>query len=74
MDLGFNLNLEQKQSLIMTPQLQMAIELLQFSSLELEEYIEEELKDNLLLERLEKESWKEGADYAVYDQDNDYNY
>ncbi|HLV09332.1 MAG TPA: RNA polymerase factor sigma-54, partial [Halanaerobiales bacterium] len=66
MDLGFDLNLEQKQQLIMTPRLQMAIELLQFSSLELKEYIDEELKENPLLERDSMEyDGKEGTDYAV---------
>lgn len=53
MDLALNLNvdLEQKQELVMTPKLQMAIKLLQYSSMELNEYIEEEMKDNPLLER-----------------------
>lgn len=75
MDLSFNLNLEQKQQLIMTPQLQMAIELLQFSSLELEEHINEELKENPLLERLEKEEDRDrGLDYAVNNDENDLNY
>lgn len=54
MDLGLTLNLEQKQELVMTPQLQMAIELLQFSSQELQEYVDEELKDNPLLEKDEE--------------------
>lgn len=75
MDLSFNLNLEQKQQLIMTPQLQMAIELLQFSSLELEEYINEELKENPLLERLEREEdGEKGLDYAIDREDNGLNY
>jgi RNA polymerase sigma-54 factor len=51
MEFGFNLNLEQKQTLIMTPQLQMAIEILQFSSQDLEDYVEEEIKINPLLEK-----------------------
>ncbi len=51
MDLGLNLNLEQSQKLIMTPKLQLAIELLQFSTHDLEEYVEEELKSNPLLEK-----------------------
>ena len=51
MDLGLTLNLEQKQELVMTPQLQMAIELLQFSSQDLQDYVAEELKNNPMLER-----------------------
>ncbi len=76
MDLGFNLNLEQKQSLVMTPQLQMAIELLQFSSLDLEEHIEEEIKSNPLLERLEKEvnNHRREDYYVNYDDEGRFNY
>ncbi len=45
--------LQQKQttSLVMTPQLQQAIKLLQLSNLELAEYVEEQLESNPLLER-----------------------
>lgn len=50
MDLGFSLNLEQKQQLVMTPKLQIAIEILQYNTQELEEFIEEEVKENPLLE------------------------
>ena len=45
------LDLRQSQSLVMTPQLQQAIKLLQFSSLDLLEYVEQELRENPLLER-----------------------
>ncbi|MFP4020391.1 MAG: RNA polymerase sigma-54 factor [Halanaerobium sp.] len=55
MKLDMNLNLEQKQELVMTPKLQLAIEILQYSSLELNEYIEEEMKENPLLDILEAE-------------------
>ena len=44
------LDLRQSQSLVITPQLQQAIKLLQLSSIELAEYIEQELTDNPLLE------------------------
>ncbi|MFW6280493.1 MAG: RNA polymerase factor sigma-54 [Halanaerobium sp.] len=53
MKLDVNINLEQKQELIMTPRLQMAIQILQYSSLELSEYIQEEIKENPLLDLLE---------------------
>jgi RNA polymerase sigma-54 factor len=45
------LDLRQVQSLVMTPQLQQAIKLLQMSSLELVQYVEQELEQNPLLER-----------------------
>ncbi|HEX4113519.1 MAG TPA: RNA polymerase factor sigma-54 [Stellaceae bacterium] len=45
------LDLRQTQALVMTPQLQQAIKLLQFSNLELNEFIEGELETNPLLDR-----------------------
>ena len=45
------LELRQSQSLVMTPQLQQAIKLLQFSHLELREFVENELAENPMLER-----------------------
>ncbi len=51
MSLGPTLELRQSQSLVMTPQLQQAIKLLQLSNIELSAYIEQELERNPLLER-----------------------
>jgi RNA polymerase sigma-54 factor len=51
MALTQRLELRQGQSLIMTPQLQQAIKLLQLSNLELADYVEQELERNPLLER-----------------------
>ncbi len=51
MALGPRLDLRQSQSLVMTPQLQQAIKLLQMSNVELSEYIEQEIEQNPLLER-----------------------
>jgi len=48
------LELKQGQSLVMTPQLQQAIKLLQMSNLELQAFVESELEKNPLLERDEK--------------------
>ncbi len=45
------LELRQGQSLVMTPQLQQAIKLLQMSNLELQAFVESELEKNPLLER-----------------------
>ncbi len=46
-----SLDLRQSQNLVMTPQLQQAIKLLQLSNIELAEFIEEELSQNPLLEK-----------------------
>ena len=51
MALSQRLDLRQSQSLVMTPQLQQAIKLLQFSSNELREFVESELQQNPMLER-----------------------
>lgn len=50
MKLGYNLALEQVQKLIMTPELRQAIQLLQFNSLELNEYLKHQIEENPLLE------------------------
>ncbi len=50
MGLGPSLSIRQTQALVLTPQLQQAIKLLQLSNLELEAYIAEELSKNPLLE------------------------
>jgi RNA polymerase sigma-54 factor len=50
MVLAPRLDLRQSQSLVMTPQLQQAIKLLQLSNLELSEYVAEELEKNPMLE------------------------
>src|SRR3978361_2071707 len=51
MALGTRLEMRQGQSLVITPQLQQAIKLLQLSSIELETYLEAELERNPLLQR-----------------------
>ena len=55
------LELRQRQSLVMTPQLQKAIKLLQFSNLELREFVEKEIADNPLLELNDEESFSESS-------------
>jgi RNA polymerase sigma-54 factor len=55
MALGQRLEIRQGQGLVMTPQLQQAIKLLQLSNIELTEYCEQELEKNPLLERDERE-------------------
>ena len=56
MPLSLRLDLRQSQSLVMTPQLQQAIKLLQLSNLELATYVEGELEQNPLLEREEPDA------------------
>src|SRR6201996_3254362 len=53
MALTTKLLLRQGQSLVMTPQLLQAIKLLQFSSVELAAFVQDELERNPLLERAE---------------------
>jgi RNA polymerase sigma-54 factor len=53
--------MRQGQGLVITPQLQQAIKLLQLSSLELDAYIEGELERNPLLQRDDRESEAEPA-------------
>ncbi len=51
MALAPKLEFRQSQQLVMTPQLQQAIKLLQLSNLELAEFVEEQLEENPFLER-----------------------
>ncbi|WP_108879883.1 RNA polymerase factor sigma-54 [Anderseniella sp. Alg231-50] len=55
MALSQKLQMRQGQSLVMTPQLQQAIKLLQMSNFELQAYVESELESNPLLERDERD-------------------
>ena len=50
MQLSASLNLRQKQSLVMTPQLQQAIRLLQMTNLDLRQYLETECSENPFME------------------------
>jgi len=61
--LGQRLEIRQGQSLVITPQLQQAIKLLQLSNLEIEAFVEAELERNPLLQRDEREGDRE-ADKA----------
>ncbi|WP_242661317.1 RNA polymerase factor sigma-54 [Alkaliphilus metalliredigens] len=48
--MGYNLQLEQSQKLIMTPQLKQAIQILQFPTIELDQYIQDQIEKNPVLE------------------------
>ncbi|MDP2699191.1 RNA polymerase factor sigma-54 [Thalassospira sp.] len=66
MALKARLDLRQSQSLVMTPQLQQAIKLLQFNNLELASYIDSELLENPLLDRADPaQNFAESGDAAV---------
>ena len=53
MHLSQNLKLKQSQSLVMTPQLQQAIKLLQLNNIELCDLVNKELEENPFLENKE---------------------
>ena len=56
MQISQNLKLKQSQSLVMTPQLQQAIKLLQMTNLDLSKYLEEQTFENPFLETEENNS------------------
>ena len=63
------LELRQSQQLVMTPQLQQAIKLLQLSNLELNEFVDAELERNPLLERDEEYDSPTNAADSAYEKD-----
>ena len=65
MGMGPRLDLRQAQSLVMTPQLRQAIQLLQFNNLEAAAFVEQELERNPLLERDEGASGRIGERAAI---------
>ncbi|MEY8415180.1 RNA polymerase factor sigma-54 [Tissierella praeacuta] len=72
MRLSYDLTLEQSQKLIMTPELRQAIELLQFNSLELKEYIANEMEENPMLESLGSSEEFDNLDKYTNDNDIDW--
>jgi len=66
-----NLDLRQSQQLVMTPQLQQAIKLLQLSNVELSDFIEEELEKNPLLEKDDSPLPEDGVSEAQEQQQKD---
>ena len=61
MALAARLELRQGQGLVITPQLQQAIKLLQLSNIELDAFVEGELERNPLLQRDERDDEPQGA-------------
>lgn len=68
MRVDYGLKLELQQKLVMTPQLRQAIAILQLSSLELAEMVEQELLENPVLELEEKTSGEVSEEEIVDDQ------
>lgn len=64
------LDLRQSQNLVMTPQLQQAIKLLQLNNVELLEFIEAEIAQNPLLEKLPTEAETEAAEKPAPEQND----
>ena len=56
MRLGYDLTIEQVQKLVMTPELIQAIQILQFSTQELDSYVQEQMLVNPVLEQEQRES------------------
>src|SRR6478672_13278812 len=72
MGLGPSLSIRVSQQLVLTPQLQQAIKLLQLSNLELDAYVAEELSKNPLLEtRSDDEAESPAGDFAGEDAASD---
>ena len=68
MRLGYGLNLEQTQKLMMTPELRQAITILQLSALELSAYVDEQILENPLLEVQEENVDKGEVDAPVEEE------
>ncbi|HPD82550.1 MAG: RNA polymerase factor sigma-54 [Alphaproteobacteria bacterium] len=60
-EISQRLDLKQSQNLVMTPQLQQAIKLLQLNNQEIAEFIEEEIAENPLLEKKDTEPSESSA-------------
>ncbi len=65
MQLTQSLNIKQKQSLVMTPQLQQAIKLLQLTNVELKQFLEEQTFDNPLIDVEEEIHTSEKKDIDI---------
>ncbi len=59
MKLGYNLNLQQTQKLVMTPELKQSIEILQYNAMELNEFINDALLTNPILDKTDTSKLEE---------------
>ena len=67
------LNLKQQHNLVMTPQMQQAVKLLQMSNIELQAFLEEEMVQNPHLEKQETEPDIESPETTEDNSDTDAN-
>ncbi|MDM8533583.1 RNA polymerase factor sigma-54 [Clostridiaceae bacterium HSG29] len=80
MKMGFNLELSQRQELVMTTELRQAIEILQYNSIELNHFIDEQLLENPTLEKeiiddkIEKIDWEAVSDDSYHNRYDDISY
>ena len=70
MQISQSVKLRQKQSLVMTPQLQQAIKLLQLSNLELTQHLQEQVDENPFLELNEPKNSENSSETAKDKPDN----
>ncbi|MGI6550443.1 MAG: RNA polymerase factor sigma-54 [Syntrophomonadales bacterium] len=70
MRLIHDLHLEQQQKLLITPELRQAIAILQMSSLELSEYLQQEIDENPVLELKEEDDRPEGDMVGEIEEDS----
>lgn len=69
MRMGYDLVLEQQQKLIMTPELRLALKILQLPTIELEDLVKQELETNPVLDLIEDTSEEKTEDNDVNDQE-----
>ncbi|MBT6566595.1 MAG: RNA polymerase sigma-54 factor, partial [Candidatus Puniceispirillum sp.] len=69
MQLMPSVNLKQKQSLVMTPQLQQAIKLLQMTNMDIAAFLEEQVLDNPFVEVSSPDKSNEGEKTNTSDAD-----
>lgn len=74
MKMGFSLEMAQRQELVMTTELRQAIEILQYNSMELNNFIDEQLLENPTLEREEIDDKRESLEEVDWETVIDDNY
>lgn len=72
MRLEHNLELKQTQKLVMTQELRQAIELLQFNTIELNDYLKDQIEENPLLEMEKEEDLVEEGEEIQEDEEIDW--
>lgn len=74
MKMNFNLNLIQTQKLVMTPELKQAIEILQYNAMELNEFVNEELLNNPILERIQSDAEEKASSEKEVESESEFEY